>query len=356
MKVDSVHAHLLGFPSPDSGRGAMLIQVNSSNGLTGHAPGPASERARDSVVNVIGPFLEGRALADPDALRVQFGEHHKPAANDPELMRAYGAVEVALWDLTAQHYGVPLSEVIGGRTRDRIALYASGGLCVTPEEYAEQAAAIGALGFRAYSMPLAGGPAADLKAIRRMREAAAINLMIDAHAWWSYPFETVEQVAKQMAEFDPLWLEEPLPPGDLASYMALKERELIPLAGGFHESGEEALFDLLQSAAIDYLQMDIATQGGFAMARRLMGTVARLGLRFIPRTGPSDLGVLVAAHLGICREETVVEWLEYPFPSALQLLKDPLQIERGELIVPRGAGLGIEIDPAIIEKYPWGIA
>ena len=353
MKVDSVHCFLLSFALPDSNRGAMLMRVNTSNGLTGYAPGPASESARDAIVNVIGPFLEGRVLADPDALRVQFAELYKPAANDSEFMATYGAVEVALWDLTAQRYGVPLSEVIGGRARDRIALYAGGGLCRTPEKYAEQAAGIAALGFRAYAVPLAGGPEADIEAMRLMREAAAINLMIDAHAWWSYPFEAVGHVAKQMAEFDPLWLEEPLPPGDLASYVALKEKDLIPLAGGFHESGEEALLELLQSDAIDYLQMGVDRQGGFAMARRLLGTVARLGLRFVPRTGPTDLGVLVAAHLGICWEETVVEWLEYPFPAAPQLLKQPLQIERGELIVPRGPGLGVEIDEAVIDKYPW---
>ena len=356
MKVDTVRSWLLSFPSPDSKPGAMLIRVNSSDGLTGYAPGPASDSALHAVENVIGPFLQGRALADPDALRVQFEESHKTAVNGIELMMAYGAVEVALWDLTAQHYKVPLSEVIGGRVRDRIALYASGGRHRTPQEYAKQAAELAALGFRAYAMPLAGGPDSDVAAVRLMREAAAINLMIDAHGWWKYPFDAVENVAKQMVEFDPLWLEEPLPPADLASYMALKEKDLIPLAGGFHESGEDALLALLETEAIDYLQMNVVEQGGFAMARRLLGTAARQGLRFVPRTGSTDLGVLIAAHLGICWEETVVEWLEYPFPVAGQLLKQPLQIERGELVVPRGAGLGIEIDLAAIEKYPWRAA
>jgi L-alanine-DL-glutamate epimerase-like enolase superfamily enzyme len=370
MKVDRVQAYLLSFPLPDPirlpfhggeqtivKRDAMLIRVDASNGLTGYAPGPASESARDAIQNFIGPFLKVRALADPDALRVQF-ELQMAQTPDREVARTYGAIEIALWDLVAKKHAVPLSEVAGGRVRDRIALYGSTRMYHAPEAYAAEAAAIAAQGFRAYKMPLAGGPEEDVTAVRLMREAVAINLLIDAHGWWSmgernYTLETVERVAEQMAEFDPLWLQEPLPPGDPASYVALKEKDLIPLASGAHERDEESFFDLIQTNAVDYLQMDVSRQGGIAMARRLLGAATRQGLRFSFNCWSTELDVLAAAHLGICWEETVVEWLEYPWLPAPQILKAPLQIERGELVVPRGPGLGIEMDEEAIDKYPW---
>ena len=75
--------------------------------------------------------------------------------------------------------------------------------------------------------------------------------------------------------------------------------------------------------------------------------------------------MLAAAQLGICWPEMVVEWLEYPcysseispgmypFPLAADILKEPLEIDHGDLIVPRKPGLGVEINESVIERYPW---
>jgi L-alanine-DL-glutamate epimerase-like enolase superfamily enzyme len=74
---------------------------------------------------------------------------------------------------------------------------------------------------------------------------------------------------------------------------------------------------------------------------------------------------VAAAQLGICWPETVVEWLEFPcystatragmyaFPLADEILKEPLQIDTGDLIVSREPGLGVEVDERVIERYPW---
>src|SRR5471030_2414922 len=124
MKLTKVQPFLLSYPFPEPirlpfhggervivKRDAMLIRADTSTGLTGYAPGPGSERVRDAIRDVIAPFLEGLALADPDALRVKFQEG--PGSGNPELQKAYCAVEVALWDLLAKSRGVPLSEVVG---------------------------------------------------------------------------------------------------------------------------------------------------------------------------------------------------------------------------------------------------
>src|SRR5579885_3202218 len=176
-----------------------------------------------AIEGTIGPFLEGRTLADPDALRVQFLEG--PGA-DPELAKIYCAVEVGLYDLVAKERGVPLSEVLGGRVRDRIRLYGSAGMYMPPEAYAAEAAAIADLGFRAYKMRPALGPEKDLETVRLMRQAVGqdFDLMVDAHTWWrmgdrSYDFATVEQLAREMAAYDVAWLEEPLPPDDHEAYL-----------------------------------------------------------------------------------------------------------------------------------------
>ncbi|HLH20276.1 MAG TPA: mandelate racemase/muconate lactonizing enzyme family protein [Bryobacteraceae bacterium] len=382
MKIKNVRSFLLSYPFPEPlrlpffggertilKRDAMLIRVEADHGLVGYAPGPGSERAQQAIERVVAPFLADRTLRDPDALRVQFLEG---PGRDPELAKIYCCAEIALYDLVGKAMGAPVSELVGGRVRDRIRLYGSAGMYMPPERYAEEAAAIAALGFKAYKMRPALGPEKDLETVRRMREAVGpdIDLMVDAHTWWrmgdrSYSLATIEQIARDMAEYHIAWLEEPLPPDDHAAYLRLKEKDIVPLASGEHEPNEERYLDLILTQAVDYVQMDVCCQGGYALGRRLFGEIARQGLRFAFHSWGTALEVVAAAHVGICWPESVVEWLEYPcystptragmypFPLAAEILKDPLELDHGDLIVPRAPGLGVMVDESVVERYPW---
>src|SRR5262245_1037044 len=243
---------------------------------------------------------------------------------------------------------------------------------MSPARFAEEAAAIAAMGFTAYKMRPALGPEQDLETIRLMRAAVGPNvgLMIDAHSWWrmgdrSYSRETVAGLARQMAAFKPTWLEEPLPPDDHAAYRQLRAARILPVATGEHEADEAGFLDLINTGAADYIQMDVCCQGGFAMGRGIFAAVAEKGLRFAFHSWGTALEVLTAAHLGICWPAEVVEWLEYPcysnsvrpgmypFPLADEILGEPLDIEKGDLLVPQGPGLGIEINESVLQKYPF---
>lgn len=382
MKISSVRAYLLSYPFPEPielpfwggqrtilKRDAMFIRVETDNGLVGYAPGPGSERVQQQIAGVIAPFLMDRVLADPDALRVQFLDG---PGSDPELAKTYCCVEIALYDLAGKARGVPVSELVGGRVRDTIRLYGSAGMYMPPGAYAAEASAVAEQGFRAYKMRPAMGPEQDMEAVRLMRKAVGpdFDLMVDAHTWWrmgdrNYSLATVEQLALYMSEYDIAWLEEPLPPHDHAAYLKLKEKDIVPLASGEHEPSEERYLDLILTQSVDYVQMDICCQGGYAMGRRLMAEISRQGLKFAFHSWGTALEVIAAAHLGICWPEYLAEWLEYPcyssphragmypFPLAAEILKEPLQLDRGDLVVSRAPGLGIVVDESVVERYPW---
>ena len=376
MKISDLQAILMSCPLPKPlrlsfwggertilKRDAMLIRVKADNGLMGYAPGPAHERAAREIHETIRPFLLGK---DPRRwAEIEF-------KGGLEITKTYRAVEIALIDLAARHAGCALSELIGGRKRNRIKLYGSAGMYMSPARFAEEAAAIAGMGFTAYKMRPALGPEQDLETVRLMRAAVGpdVGLMIDAHSWWrmgdrGYSAETVAELAGAMAAFHPTWLEEPLPPSDHAAYRTLRAAKLVPIATGEHEQDETGFLDLIETGAADYIQMDVCCQGGFAMGQRLFAAVARRGLRFAFHSWGTTLEVLAAAHLAICWPADVVEWLEYPchsnagrpgmypFPLADEILREPLAIERGDLIVPAGPGFGVEIDERVIEKYPF---
>jgi L-alanine-DL-glutamate epimerase-like enolase superfamily enzyme len=386
MKITSVQSFLLSYPFaepirlPFHGgertllkRDAMFIRVATDNGLIGYAPGPGSEAAHHAITHTIAPFLQGHTLADPDALRVLFLKG--PGAdleNGAALAKLYCAVEIALYDLVGKLHGVPVSELLGGRVRDSIRLYGSAGMYMAPEAYAAEASAIAELGFRAYKMRPGAGPEQDLETVRLMRESVGpdFDLMVDAHTWWrmgdrSYSLETVEQLAEAMAAYNIAWLEEPLPPDDHAAYLALREKDLVPIASGEHEPNEARFLDLILTQSVDYLQMDICCQGGYSLGRRLFGELERHDMRFAFHSWGTALEVVAAAQLGICWPQTLVEWLEYPcyfapgragmypFPLAAEILTEQLELVRGDLLVPRTPGLGVTVDESVIERYPW---
>lgn len=382
VRIQRVQSFLLSCPLPEKvvlhyyggvrtivKRDAMLIRVEADNGLTGWGPGQASPGAHQRIQKVIGPFLEGRSLAEPDALRVLF---QSGPGSDPQTMKIYCSVEIALYDLLGRALGVPVSELVGGRVRDQIRLYGSAGMYQAPQAYAEEALGIVNLGFQAYKMRPALGPDDDLETVRLMREAVGhgVDLMVDAHSWWrmgdkSYSPEIVEQLAREIGTYDVAWLEEPLPPEDHDAYRNLKETGYVPLASGEHEPSEDGFLDLIHTNCVDYIQMDVVCQGGYAQGRRLLPDIANAGLQFAFHCWGTDLEVMTAAQIGICWPETVAGWLEYPvyttprlktmypFPLASQILKEPLDIRRGELFVPMKPGLGVEINESVIERYPW---
>ncbi len=382
MKIARVDSFLLSYPMPEPvvlpyyggvrtivKRDAMLIRVQAENGLVGYGPGQGSLELHERIQRTVAPFLSGRQLADPDALRVQF---ELSAGRDGELLKAYCCVEVALYDLLGKAYGAPVSELVGGRLRETIRLYASAGMYQPPEAYAAEAAGVQELGYQAYKMRPALGPDDDLRTVRLMREACGdgMDLMVDAHSWWrmgdrNYSAEAVDKLAAAMSEYAIAWLEEPLPPQDHAAYARLREAGAVAVAGGEHEHDEAGFEDLIAGGCVDYVQMDVVCQGGYTTGRRVIESAGRAGLRFAFHCWGTDLEVLAAAHLGICFQDHVAEWLEYPvyttprlktmypFPLAQDILKEPLAISGGILTVPAKPGLGIDVDESAIEKYAW---
>jgi len=376
LKITQVESFLMSYQMPEPvklrfwagertifKRDAMLIRVTTDTGLKGYAPGPAHERADLEIKQRIGPFLIGKDPLCWQELRF---------SADPEVVKTYRAVEIALLDLAARYEGCTLSDLLGRRKRDRIKLYGSAGMYMEPEKYAEEARAVMDMGFPAYKMRPGIGPEKDLEAVALMREAVGpdAGLMVDAHTWWrmgdkSYSFETIAKLVGDMKDYHPVWLEEPLPPDNHAAYRKLRERSNVKLASGEHEQDDSGFDDLIRSQAVDYVQMDILCQGGISSAQRIFEGVRQGGLRFAFHSWGTTLEVLAAAQLGVCWPEDVVEWLEYPcyshrghpvmypFPLADEILAETLNIDNGYLVLPDGPGMGIDIDETVIDRYPF---
>ncbi len=376
MRITDVGAILLSCPLPQPfslpfwggirrilKRDALLIRIDTDTGLVGVAPGPAHTRARDLINGSIRAMLLGK-----DPLQwVSFA-----IEKDWGWEKIYRSVEIALLDLVGQYEGCPVSELIGGKCRSSIKLYGSAGMYMSAEGYAAEAAAIRDEGFAAYKMRPAAGPDEDLRTVELMRSATAddFGLMIDAHTWWrmgnlNYETAVVHHTAQAMAQFDPVWLEEPLPPDDHDGYVSLTHKRFVPIASGEHEQDLHGFEDLIHRQAVNYLQADVCCQGGFGLGSHIFDFLAGTGIRFAFHCWGTSLEVLASAHLGVCWPEEIVEWLEYPcyqqpgragmypFPLANDMLTEPLEISNGHLVLSDRSGLGTGVDWSIVDRYPF---
>jgi D-galactarolactone cycloisomerase len=376
MRISSVGCFLLSCPLPEPlcipfpggqriirKRDALVVRVAADNGLIGYAPGPADDAALEDVHRMVAPFLEGRELQDADALRVLFQEG---PGREPHTGRVYGAVEMALFDLLGKAHKIPVSELLGGRVRDRVRVYASGGCHAAPEHFAEEAYRLSRQGFRAYAMRAGMGPDRDGQAVDLIRRSAGagFDLMVDAEAWWRagpglYGRERQDELMAELGSLGVAWVGDPLPPGDHAGYRALRERDLAPIAAGQYEPDDFGLLDLIFNQGVDYVQMNIAAQAGYWAARRILPEVIHAGHRFVFQGCSNPLEVAVAAQLAVCWPEMVAEWIEYPFdldgafPLSAEIVKHPLEIVEGSVVAPRSPGLGVEIDEGVFSRYPW---
>ena len=380
MRITDVRADLLSSPMPEPirmtyyggertifKRDIALVRISTDRGLTGYGPAPVSKRVAAHINGLIRDALMGEDPARGDALRAKVLD-----STSEDVSEAFSGVEIALYDLRGKMEGCPIHVLLGGKVRDRIRLYGSAGMYQPPESYAEEAVAVAALGFSAYKLRPALGPEADLEIVRCVREAVGptMGIMVDAHAWWrmgdrSYTPEGIEALARDMAGYGITWLEEPLPPEDRMAYIRLREAGIVPIAAGENEISFSGFMEIIGQGAVDIVQADVMHHGGYTSVKGILQACVEHRRPFAFHNWGTLLEALACAHLGVCFPAETCAWLEYPcfshrgqdimypYPLADDILREPLSIEKGDLIIPDGPGLGIEVDESVIARYPY---
>ncbi|MFB6173311.1 MAG: mandelate racemase/muconate lactonizing enzyme family protein [Halobacteriales archaeon] len=401
MRISSVDGHELSSPiDPPQDRSFqgghrrllkrdfVLVVVETADGLRGFAPAGASSSAMreyfedashatfaDVIQGQVADALEGEevgAITDAhdriDDLGLPQGLQNKAA----------GAIDVALHDIRGKEHGVPVYDLLledESDLRTDLPLYASAGMYMEPEGYAEQAAALDELGFFGYKYRPGIGPEGDRETVTAIAEAVEdIEIMLDAHTWWKLPEpygrETVVDVIEHAGEHDAYWVEEPVGPDDYEGYRDLADRTDVPLAGGESEESPGGLLDLAGTGAVSFLQGDVRHHRGFtgcwSAIERCAGDDA---VQFVPHNFGTWLGLIANAHLVAAAPDCeLVEYpvfeddpaLDhevdpgmYPFELAFDIIEGGIDLEDGRLTLPDEPGLGVDVDMDVVEEYPY---
>lgn len=245
--------------------------------------------------------------------------------------------------------------LLGGTRRESVRAYASFLFGNSPEETAERAAQAHELGLTAVKFgwgPFGASETTDLAHAAAARDALGdeVELMIDAGQAWDP--ETALARAQKLADYDIAWLEEPLPPEDLAGYAWLCARSLVPIAGAELATGVPAFRRWLDTGKLDIIQPDVTICGGLTVAVEASEAAYSAGRRTVAHSFSTGVSLMASLHWMASRPDgELVEFCLSTSPLTRDLVTTVPRLENGRLAVPDGPGLGVELDPHVVQRY-----
>ncbi len=285
--------------------GWLVVEIFTDNGLVGIGNAALAPPITKQVIDLyLKPLLIGQDPWDLEFLWQHMYRRTMAFGRKGIGMAAISAVDIALWDILGKSAKQPVYRLLGGRTKQRIPVYASRLYSIELGELAAEAKRYKKEGYKAMKLRFGWGPtdgAAGMQhnvdLVRTVREAVGdgIDVMADAYMGW-----TLDYAKRMMPLLEPFrlrWLEEPVIPDDIHGCAELKSYARIPIAGGEHEFTLYGFRDLLEARAVDYIQFDTSRVGGITQARKIASLAEAYSVPVIPHAGQMHNYHVVMASL-----------------------------------------------------------
>ena len=331
-------------------RPALFLRVTADDGACGwgevfcNFPQVGAEHRARLVDSIFAPLLAGVATSEPAAVRTLLDRRTRQMAiqcGEPgPFAQIIGAIDQALWDMTARRAGVPLWKHLGGQNTVRV--YASG---IGPDDVGAVALRKRQEGFNAFKLKVGFGAERDRANFAAMREVLGndATIMTDANQAWS-PGDAAERI-RELAEFRPHWIEEPIaadePP---EAWRTLAATCGVPLAAGENIRGRRAFDDAIDAGYLKFIQPDVGKWGGMSGGLYVARRAAQRGIAYCPHWLAGGVGLAASMHVlaAAGAEHGYAEVDANPNPLREEVF--PHVIEQGRVTLSSAPGLGVEPD------------
>jgi D-galactarolactone cycloisomerase len=350
-------------------RGTCLVEIETADGIVGWGEcyGPSAV-AKAFIDTQLAPRVIGRDPFDVEVVWEDLYNRIKDYGPKGMSIAAISGIDIALWDIIGKTCGKPVHKLIGGAFRTEVDAYATGMYFTDMDrlipEAVEEAAGYVRDGFRAIKMKIGlGSVPRDIERVRAVREAIGpgIRLMVDANHSLTVP--TAIRMGRALEELDVEWFEEPISPEDLDGYVEVTRALDIAIAGGENEFTRWGFRDAITRKAMDIVQPDVCAAGGITECKKIAAMATAHGVECVPHAWGSAVGLAATIHfLAAIPDQPpclfpmppMLEFEQEENPFRDYLAKEPIRQSGGRVAVPTGAGLGIEVDRAVIDRYRAG--
>ena len=316
MKITSIKSHVLRYElDKELGysqqyykhRTAHLVEVETDEGITGwgecFGPGNIALANKYIVEKVIQPLIKGDDPLNKEYIWHKVYNLLRDSGQKGMPIQALSGIDIALWDILAKKANLPLYQLLGGKTNDKIPVYGYGMMLQkkTVDELCElfknEASQIKEKNFKAMKMKIGMGPKEDLKLVSAVRDTigSEFKFMVDANH--AYNKNDALYVGKGLDEMNIYWFEEPVAPEDYDGYKELKEKLKTNIAGGEAEFTKYGWNQLLKNNCIDIAQPEVCGLGGITEYLKVSALAQSNFIPIVNHVWGSALSVAVNLHL-----------------------------------------------------------
>ena len=371
MKVTGVETYLMSVGAPMSATGSteganssnatatglpfgttrhwLFVEVHTDEGITGVGEGSGWPLVVEAAVRDLAPLILGEDPFEIERLWLKL----RLATTSHGMTGTVGggaltAIEMALWDIKGKALGTPVWNLLGGRVRDSIRVYAHASTPAHAKSCVD-------LGYRALKT---GGVAKPIEKVALLREAVGpdIDLMVDLHGPPDLTTKDAMIIGRELEQFRLVFWEEPVSWDNLEGLARLREAVAIPLASGERIATLWEFQRLFSGGCIDVVQPDTGRVGGISQMRKIAALAEAAFIPMAPHSGSlGPVAEYAALHvLGSIPNALILERFSHDWPGRETVVTPPLQVIDGHIALPDRPGLGVELVKPEIMKNPPG--
>jgi galactonate dehydratase len=361
----------------------VLLELVTDDGLVGTgeaavAYGMGGTAAAGMVKDLIEGLLPGRDASRIEDTWAHLYDHSFWAkGGGPIVFAGISAIEQALWDIKGRLLGVPVYEMLGGRTRDDVRVYANGWSysAITPDDYARGTEKVLRDGYDALkcyplAMPNSRGGIRHVsrrsvdrdyaklafEKVKAIRDTAGPEIDIMADLSGGLTTDETIRFCHRLEDLNLMFVEEPADPFDLGALRKIADHIEIPIALGERIYTRYGFRPILEAYAVDIVQPDIGNTGGIMEAKKIAAMAEAYNARVQPHICASPVSTSAALQLAACIPNLAIQEL-YPYRSAEHFaLVDHApesDIHASRIAIPERPGLGISLVPDRVRPFLW---
>lgn len=344
----------------------VFIEIETDEGITGVGEGTLEykEHALLGAVEDIRRVLIGR---DPRQIEKITSELYRDSywRNCAALQSAVSAVDMALWDIKGKLLGVPVYELLGGKVRDGVRMYANGWFAGanTPEEFASAAKAAKEKGVtalkwdpfgKAYLYMDRGELARSIETVEAVRASVGseVDLLIEGHG--RFDIETSVRVAQALKPFEPMFFEEPTPPDSIDALAEVRRKSPVPIAAGERLYAPVAFRDFLEKGCADFIQPDVSHCGGISAIKKIASMAENYYVAVAPHNPSGPVANAATLQLAGCLTNfRILEIMMTDMSWRKRLTDERVIFADGTILIPDRPGLGLSLDREECGAHPF---
>ena len=359
----------------------LWVKVETDAGITGIGECVHGEHEAIAILQALAPRLVGR---DPFAIDALFEElrrgHVFQGGFAGALITALTGLEIALWDLKGKALGVPVYELMGGKFRDRIRVYAD---CeVEPgmnfDEIKRVIDGVLERGFTALKIDLdifayghVGSETAHyvkdpfnmtpnrwehdrmVKLAEMVVQAAGPEIEVACDLHTRFDKHSAIRLARDLEHLGLMWLEEPVPPENVDTMREITAATSTPICAGENLYLRHGFRDLIEKQAVDIIMPDIPKCGGLSECRKIAHMAELYSIPFAPHNVSSPIGTMASAHVCATVPNFLIlefHWTTRDWWSTVIREKRDI-IRNGYIEISDAPGIGLELDEEVARQH-----